>query len=86
VGRQRLAPGATSAGPPGWRRRIRATHLPLGTSPAAVRSADGIIDEAEFVAAIDDAMAALEKNDIGQTEREEVLSFLYGLTGEVVHV
>ncbi len=44
------------------------------------------IDEAEFVAALDDAMAALDKNGIGQREKEEVLFILYGMKGEVVHV
>ena len=44
------------------------------------------IDCAEFVAALDDAMAALDKNGIGQREKEEVLFFLYGLKAEVVHV
>ena len=44
------------------------------------------IDAAELVAAIDDAMAALDKNGIGQREKEEVLFILYGLKDEVVHV
>ena len=44
------------------------------------------IDGAEFVAAIDDAMAALDKNGIGQREKEEVLFFLYSLKEEIVHV
>ena len=44
------------------------------------------IDAAELVAAIDDAMAALDKNGIGEREKEEVLFILYGLKDEVVHV
>ncbi len=44
------------------------------------------IDGAEFLAALEDAMAALDKNSIGQREKEEVLFFLYSLKGEVVHV
>ncbi len=44
------------------------------------------IDDAEFVAALDDAMAALDKNGIGQREKEEVLFILYSMKGEVVHV
>jgi len=44
------------------------------------------IDAAEFVAAIDDAMAALDKNGIGQREKEETLFILYSLKGEVLHV
>jgi hypothetical protein len=31
-------------------------------------------------------LAALDKNGIGQREKEEVLLFLYGMKGEVVHV
>ncbi len=44
------------------------------------------IDDAEFVAALDDAMAALDKHGIGQREKEEVLFILYGMKGEIVHV
>ncbi len=44
------------------------------------------IDDAEFMAVLDDAMAALDKNGIGQREKEEVLFILYGLKGEIVHV
>ena len=44
------------------------------------------IDAEEFLAALDDAMAALDKNGIGQSEKEEVLFILYGLKDEVVHV
>jgi len=44
------------------------------------------IDEAELVAAIDDALAALDKNGIDQREKEEVLFILYSLKPEVVHV
>ncbi len=44
------------------------------------------IDDAEFVAVLDDALAALDKNGIGQREKEEVLFILYGLKGEIVHV
>jgi hemoglobin len=35
---------------------------------------------------IDDAMAALDKNGIGQREKEEVLFILYGMKAEIVHV
>ncbi len=44
------------------------------------------IDEGEFVAALDDAMAALDKNGIGEREKQEVLFILYGLKAEVVHL
>jgi hemoglobin len=44
------------------------------------------IDCGEFMAVLDDAMAALEKNDIGQREQEEVLFALYGLRSQIVFV
>ena len=44
------------------------------------------IDEGEFVAALDDAMAALDKNGVGPREKEEVLAILWGLKSEVVHL
>ena len=44
------------------------------------------IDNDEFIAVLDDAMQALEKNGIGQREKEEVLAILYGMKGEIVHV
>ena len=44
------------------------------------------IDDAEFVAVLDDAMEALDKNGIGQREKEEVLFFFYGLKAEIVHM
>ncbi len=42
------------------------------------------IGGAEFVAALDDAMEALDKNGIAQREKEEVLFFLYGPKNEVM--
>jgi hemoglobin len=44
------------------------------------------IDGAEFVAALDDALAALDKNGIGQREKEEALFILYSLREEVLHL
>ncbi len=44
------------------------------------------IDNEEFMAVLDDAMEALEKNGIGQREKEEVLSILYGMKSDIVHV
>jgi hemoglobin len=40
----------------------------------------------EFVAVLDDAMNALQANDIGQREQEEVLYILYGLKDQVVRI
>ena len=44
------------------------------------------ISEREFLAVLDDAMQALEKNDIEQRTREEVLFVLYSMKADVVHV
>ena len=38
----------------------------------------------EFVAVLDDALAALTKNDIGQREQEEVLFALYSMKASIV--
>ncbi len=44
------------------------------------------IDDDEFVAVLDDALLALEKNGIGQREKEEVLYILYGMKSDIVYV
>ena len=44
------------------------------------------ISEQEFVAVIDDAMAALESNGIDTTTRNDVLNILWSLKGEVIRV
>ena len=44
------------------------------------------IDDSEFIAVLDDAMNALEKNGVGQREKEEVLFILYSMKGDVVRV
>jgi hemoglobin len=44
------------------------------------------ISEQEFVAVIDDAMAALESNGIDPATRNDVLGILWSLKGEVVRV
>ena len=44
------------------------------------------ISEQEFVAVIDDAMAALEKNGIDAPTRGEVLGILWSLKNEVIRV
>ena len=44
------------------------------------------IDSEEFMAVLDDALAALEKNNVGQREREEVLYVLYSMKSQIVHV
>ena len=44
------------------------------------------ISATEFMAVLDDALAALEKNGVGQREQEEVLFILYSMRGEIVLV
>ncbi|GAA5215745.1 group 1 truncated hemoglobin [Corallincola platygyrae] len=43
------------------------------------------IDVEEFVAVLDDALAALQKNEVGQRAQEEVLFVLYSMKGMIVH-
>jgi len=40
----------------------------------------------EFMAVLDDALEALQKNNIGQREQEEVLYVLYSMRGDIVLV
>ena len=44
------------------------------------------INNDEFVAVLDDAILALDKNGIGQKEKEEVLYILYSMKPEIVYV
>ena len=44
------------------------------------------INDEEFNAVCDDVLAALDKNNVGQKERDEVLCILYSMKGEIVHV
>ncbi len=44
------------------------------------------ISEQEFVAVVDDAMAALESNGIDPGTRNEVLAILWSLKGDVIRV
>ena len=44
------------------------------------------INEQEFVAVVDDAMAALESNGIDAGTQTEVLAILWSLKGEVIRV
>jgi len=43
------------------------------------------INEAEFIAVCDDVLAALDKNKVGQRERDEILCILYSMKGDIVH-
>lgn len=42
--------------------------------------------EAEFVAVLDDLLAALTKHGVGELEKAEVLAMNYALKDEIVHV
>ena len=44
------------------------------------------INEAEFIAVCDDVLKALDTNNAGQKEKDEVLCILYSLKNEVVHL
>ncbi len=44
------------------------------------------IDDSEFMAVLDDAMNALDKNGVGQREKEEVLYILYSMKAHIVRV
>lgn len=44
------------------------------------------INEAEFIAVIDDVMSALDMNSVGKREKDEILSILYSLKPEIVHL
>ncbi len=44
------------------------------------------INEQEYLAVIDDIMGALEKNGVGEREKQEMLSIAYSLKGEILHV
>lgn len=44
------------------------------------------ISEQEFVATLDDILAALDKNGVGPQERQEVLAILYSLKDDIVRV
>ncbi len=44
------------------------------------------ISDEEFIAVCDDVLAALDKHNVGQNERNEVLCILYSMKGDIVHV
>lgn len=43
------------------------------------------INEAEYMAVMDDIMSALEKNGIDESARKDVLAITFGLKGEIIH-
>lgn len=44
------------------------------------------VSAAEFTAVLDDALAAMDKNKVGQREQEEVLFALYSMRAQIVLV
>ena len=75
-------------------KRLAAEFIAAGTGGSEtytgkdMRSAhEGMnVSEAEYLAVVDDVMAALEKHDTGAAEKSEMLSILYSLKGEIVRV
>lgn len=76
---ERLKAGAASffiagtGGPDVYRGKdMKAIHAGMNASPA------------EYMAALDDALAALTKNEVGQREQEEVLFVLFSFRGDIL--
>lgn len=44
------------------------------------------ISEQEFLAVVDDIMGAMDKNNVGEAEKKDVLAILYSLKGQVIRV
>ena len=44
------------------------------------------INETEYLAVVDDIMAALDSNGIGEREKQEMLMIAYSLKGDILHV
>ena len=44
------------------------------------------VSEAEFVAVLDDILAALEKHQVGEREKAELLAIAYSMKGDIVHL
>ncbi|MGE5338857.1 MAG: group I truncated hemoglobin [Gemmatimonadota bacterium] len=44
------------------------------------------INEAEYMAAVDDILAALERHRIDEQTRKDVLAIAYSLKGEIMHI
>ena len=67
-------------------------HLGSGTGGAEVYTGRNMLEahkgmnlsEEEYMAALDDALIALNKNSVGQREQEEVLFILYSFRDEIL--
>lgn len=63
------------------------TGIPTYEGPAVPDVHTGMnIDDAEFVAVLDDAVKAMTTLGIGQLEQAEVLQVLYSMKGDVVRL
>jgi hemoglobin len=89
----RIAP-RYGASDPDSIKHAAATFFITGTGgPAVYQGRDMLsahrgmnISTDEFMAVLDDALEALERNGIGQREQEEVLYILYGMRRDIMRV
>ncbi len=44
------------------------------------------ISEQEFIAVVDDIMAAMDQNNLGEREKNDMLAIAYSLKGEIIRV
>jgi hemoglobin len=44
------------------------------------------ISEQEFIAVVDDIMLAMDQNNMGETEKKDMLAIAYSLKGEIIRV
>lgn len=44
------------------------------------------INDTEFIAVIDDVLSALDMNNVGQREKDEILCILYSMKSEIVNL
>jgi len=44
------------------------------------------INDAEFIAVVDDVLSALDMNNVGQKEKDEILCILYSMKPEIVNL
>ena len=89
----RIAPRFAAADLPALKQSAAAFFITGTGGPSVYEGKDMLaahkgmnIGHAEFMAVLDDALTALEKNGIGQREQEEVLFALYSMRGEIVGV
>ena len=67
-------------------RSCRGVIIDTQTNTVVCPSINGGISYEEFNAVTDDVLKALDKNNVGKQERDEVLVILYSMKGEIAHV